>query len=500
MLHFETVCRLKGIHLEDGSMIYRYFSMALFLIFILNAVISHSQTLSPEQIWKIENSKNTEPTFYVLYADDNKYKVDKLVVPKDQLQQVLEKHIFSNKRSALNFIKIQKNISLYSKESLSFSKLQTEDPSQVIWAAQNQWSWEWEVKYSDWIKENFNKDFFVKYNIATDCADVAVSLRWIFSRINSLPAAQTFILSGRVFSNESMKTEWETLPTNEEWDKDERFLTALRYVLENTFTHSLYADSYPIQINASTLLLGTHFLILRGESGHTLLVSEIVKDQKIYTLCSTTPALVRRLARSGFSERQPQYYETAQKGGGGFLKIRWPRKTGEGFELVPREEMPFYSLEQYTDDFIKNDEGSFSKEVHTRLGLNLTPEDRYHDYITSLLASLEQRISIVNDGFAFCSKNDCSVGSTNYENYSTPSRDARILDTINEIQDIIRRYDWIHPNLSNDWKAQQSTEILTLGNTTLNLGQIIKIWSDEIYSSNPNDPVAIRWGINAEMF
>jgi hypothetical protein len=476
-------------------MIYRFLSVALFLIFILNAVISRAQGLFPEQIWKERSS----PTFYVLYAEDDKYHVDKIIVPENKMQQVVEKHLYSLKTRALEFIKNQKNISavseqVLSQQVLSFSKIQSES-SQAIWVAKNEWTWEWEQKYSAWIKENFDRNFFVRHQIKTDCADVAISLRWIFSRINSLPAAQTLMLTNRIFSNESMKVEWEALPTNDQWDKDERFLTALDYLLESTFTHSLYNDSYPIQISPESLLLGTHFLILRGESGHTLLVSEIVPEEKIYTLCSTTPAAVRRLARASFTERQPQYFEEAQRGGGGFLKMRWPQKTPEGFQLLPRTEMPYYSLEQYADDFIKNESHDFSEEVHHRLGLNLSPEDRYHEYVKKLYEGLEQRVSVVNEGATFCAVNDCSEGSPNYEAYSTPSRDGHILDFIESIHKVLHQYGWILQNIKKDWDAQQSTAIVTIEEKTLTLEEIIQIWSNKSYSSNPNDPIKTRWGI-----
>lgn len=51
--------------------------------------------------------------------------------------------------------------------------------STPLWRPKNTWSAEWEEKYNQWVEANFDEEFFVKKNLATDCADAAIMLRWI---------------------------------------------------------------------------------------------------------------------------------------------------------------------------------------------------------------------------------------------------------------------------------------------------------------------------------
>lgn len=474
-------------------MMYRYFSLVLFLIFILNAIISHSKELD-SQMWKIEDQQS-DSLYYFMYAEDSVYNINKMYISQDKLQEVLETHTFSSKDKAMKFILEQKNVSPI-KETFKFSKIQTEDPdsTQVIWPTENQWSWEWEQKYSQWVKENVDAGFFVKYGIPTDCADVAVSLRWIFSRINFLPAAQTLLGSGRIFSNESMRKEWETLPTDEEWNKDQRFMTALLYLLQNTYTHTLFNDSYPIAITPDALLLGTHFLTIRETGGHTLFVNEISQGDGIYVLYSTTPSQVRKLWRDHFYEQQHEYHESAQKDAGGFLKIRWPLKIDGTISLTPAEEMPNYSLEQY-DKHFSNGKRDFTEEVYHRMGLELSYEDTYKMFVQKLDMALAERVEVVKSGFEYCSQNGCPEDSPAYDAYSTPSRDRHIWDYIKVIKKVAP---WYRISLYKDWKKRLIQKVVLVNDQkTLTLKEIVNIWNKLEYSSDPNDSVEKRWGINA---
>jgi hypothetical protein len=477
-------------------MVYRFLTTVLFFIFVLNASISRAGS-DPEtsRIWKVNNKESN--TFYFLYEENDKYIVNKIRVPEKRLQEILEKRFFTSYDDALKFIKSQ-NVTSIQKNKLHFSKIQTEVPGS-IWPTLNEWSWEWEKKYADWIKDNFDEDFFVKYNIKTDCADVEISLRWIFSRINFLPAAQTTVLSDRVFSNESVRAEWKNLPTSENWYEDKKFLAGLDFILDNTYTHSLYFDSYPILIDKSSLLLGTHYLKLRENGGHTLIVQEFVNGRTIYTLSSDVPRMVRRMDKYGFwYTYQPKYYPAATAGGGGFVRMRWPRKIAGGYELVPREEMPFYSLEQYDADFIKNPRNDFAEEVHNRLGDTSTPMDRYSTAVSRLITIYKARVSIVENGFEFCSKNNCSEGTENYENYSTPERDAKITDTIKIVEQMTRDYNDSDPEIPEDWKEKLESIVVTIQDHPMSLSQLIDIWKEAKYSYDPKSPILERWGISSE--
>ena len=89
--------------------------------------------------------------------------------------------------------------------------------NQSIWEAKNRWNNDWELKFGQWLKQEVTLDFYKKYNIPTDCADAVIGLRWIFSRINYLPVANTLSDTGNLFGQFSMKKEWKRLPTATNW-------------------------------------------------------------------------------------------------------------------------------------------------------------------------------------------------------------------------------------------------------------------------------------------
>ena len=95
-------------------------------------------------------------------------------------------------------------------------------------------------------------------------------------------------------------------------------------------------------------------------------------------------------------------------------------------------------------------------------------------------------------GFEFCSLNDCSPGSANYDNWSTPSRDKASLDFALQIENLSNK----NIDLQKHFNATSlKLQIDLFENMSLNLLEIHKIWLDQKYSSDPNNSIHIRWGI-----
>ncbi|MCB0394454.1 MAG: hypothetical protein KDD25_07835, partial [Bdellovibrionales bacterium] len=212
--------------------------------------------------------QNSETQIFVSYDDHGKFILDRYKVRTNQLQEKISQHYFANENLLREYqSESAKDMTLVtSSESLNFAY--TED-NREIWETKNEWSWEWEIEYGRWLQSIDNIGYLYKYGVATDCADVAVAYRWIFARINGLPAGQTLAGTQVLFTNESMKNIWKDLPTSSEWHQDKLFLTALDYVLDNTYTHSIYKDSYPIEINRDAVIPGAHDLNLHStDTGH----------------------------------------------------------------------------------------------------------------------------------------------------------------------------------------------------------------------------------------
>lgn len=364
-----------------------------------------------------------------------------------------------------------------------------------IWTAKNEWSEEWESKFSEWVRNNFNKKFFKKYNIKTDCADAAVAIRWIYSRMMSLPAGNTLTFGGVMMTNRSLRSTWKDLPTSENWYDDRRFMTALDYLLLNTYTHSLQRDAYPIKISPTYLTEGTFHLEMREEDGHTRVISKIDRDTRNYPitdLYSNVPRVVRTLAEEPFTvSEQPEMRV------GGFMKHRWTKFSGNEADLVPANMMPGYSLEQYRPEFFTHGIPNFSAEVVARFQEAFDPVMALEALFKNIKNSMRDRIDVVASGYSACQKVDCSPGSSGYENWSTPSRDGRLLGYFKQIQNYLK-------TLSGDeltrfavrYKQELSRKYIKIDRKKYLYQDLEEIWTKGLYSSNPKDPPQRRWGLN----
>src|SRR5512136_1686377 len=110
----------------------------------------------------------------------------------------------------------------------AFGEIVNESSRQVWRVSDRRWSIEEEVRFGKWIEQNITEDFFIRFKIPVDCADVPYAVRWIYARIAHLPAAAS-TKEGKWIGHWSV--DWKHLPTHSEWDKDRRFRAALLYML-----------------------------------------------------------------------------------------------------------------------------------------------------------------------------------------------------------------------------------------------------------------------------
>ncbi|MEQ1664234.1 MAG: hypothetical protein ABL927_02540 [Bdellovibrionales bacterium] len=464
--------------------------------------ISFSERVSLENVTATELAENEEfwvnpaqsGEFYFSYYQENKYIVDRFSLDSYGIQRKQSHNVFeieSAKNSFLNKHSLVKTTAsdLFANlfRDSSSLKVNYNTIGKVIWQSEEAWSIDWEKKYTDWIVNNFNVNFFEETNIAVDCADVAYALRWIFSRINKLPMGSTLMGSGKLFTNESMHEEWLKLKTNENWKKDERFLAALNYVLSNTFTHTLVIDSYPVAVNGNFLTPGAHYLNIYSEdSGHTQIVSEINREfGGLFLTFSSTPREVRELWTEYFYER----IWFAKPSEGGLLKIRWLEKLNNIWVLRPANKMPGFSLEQYNPKFANNYDG-FSDAVEARLGAKTTEVEKMNQAIKTLDERLRARIAVVEEGYLFCKKNDCSPNTLNYENWSTSRRDSRIVQSVVLID---LKTDW-SSELFKIWLKYTENRQLLIEKKNISIDDVVSAFRTRNYSVDPRDNVLKRWG------
>lgn len=371
-----------------------------------------------------------------------------------------------------------------------------------IWPTREEWSQDWEDRFSDWIRKETGPDFFKQNNIATDCADVAFSLRWIFSRIHFLPVANTLGANNRLMTNESSSSLWNELPTDPNWKKDKRFLKALNYFLDQAYTHTLMKDSYPIALNTKYFKEGVYHLTLHDTSGHTQLIHETNYQNPsrppFMAIASTTPRAVRTLYAN------MPFFGKFEKGKSAFLRFRWPAKSTSGQTyLVPPKNHPGFSEEQFSPDFNQS-EFSMLLPVYRKLVPSFSLSGAVAHNFQDIESSTLERIDVVSKGWQACQPpNDCQEGSDLYESWSTPSRDQRLKDRLNLTRD------FEFAALTNGNKSEL-LEIQALKkeflSKTISIPDLGKIsfkrieWNlnRQLFSSNPRVSPAGRWGFGPQ--
>lgn len=415
----------------------------------------------------------------VVRSEESRWVVEVVSPSSDGWPEVTSRKTFANKEQAQAQAQIFESQGVVT-SALSFEPLMA---SGNLWPTKAAWSVEWEQRYAKWIETEVDAEFFVRYNIATDCADVAYSLRWIFARINGLPAAARLGGSNVLMSNETVRSEWSRLPTASEWHKDRRFLAALNYLLDMTYTHTLWNDSFPVALNREALLSGSYHLSLRDNSGHTQLVHWLGEDSGVpfLTLNSTVPRKVRSLMDSMLFADYPKNKE------GGLLRFRWAVKTSSGMTLKPATEMPGYSLEQFSFKSQKD----FTFALFEKLGFSGGAE-AIRDYLyKDILEQFRARVGIVEEGFTKCQKIDCKPGTVGWEDWSTPSRDSRIKGKIGSLASLN-----FQPTNSPNKYADQ--EVLVLEGVSWPLKAMIWNWKNEQFNSDPRETATSRWSAGKE--
>lgn len=484
-----------------------------------------------------------------IYQNDGHWSIQAFVMDEDGLPQVTkpQRVTFSSRDKALEFAKKQYGIK---DENINTTSLTTElalelpsqsptfgvnDTSNILWKAEGAWSWEMEQKCSAFTKENLDVDFYKELGIENDCADIAYQERIICARIFNLPLGFR-LAGGGWFTNETMKSDWKKLKTVA-WKKgefdftnkdpevikalktkvvenlknDKRLHAALEYVANTTYTHTLQTATYPIAISKESLIEGTIFLYIHGESGHTLIINEVNTDASVrlplYTLSSTVPKEVRPLYESPFFDAaQPE------NGIGGFRRFLWPQVVKGKMSLVDPKKMPHYSMEQYSPEFMvdpnappveegKEEYKNFSLFVFKRLNPNFDPLLRITEGLNTLKEMIKNRDDVVIKGYDYCvtQKKDCSDGTAGYEDWSTPSRDKRIIDLMNDMENYTNAL-MSFPEISEAWNNANETMNLSINNQDYLLKSLHWSWRNNYFSSTPTDTPDVRWGLSPQFF
>ncbi len=358
-----------------------------------------------------------------------------------------------------------------------------ESPSQVWRVGDRRWTVEEEIRYGKWVEENLTEDFFIRYKIPIDCADVPYAVRWIYARMAKLPAA-AHTKNNRLIGHWSK--DWGNLPTHKEWHKDQRFRRALLYMLSETTTRTLPLDTYPIRIDAESVTPGTPFFITESHSG---IVARIITDgshvHPVQTWESTYPAKIQKLNQRNFLSTRPESTTYS-----GLVKFRWPIFENGEWRYLPPKKHPFYSEEQYSSHFY---EGSidYAEAVARRIDPSqYDPQERLEKLLETIANYLRERIPIVLAGYRRCQRGGCREGSELWEIYSTPGRDGFIILLMDYLQQFVEL------NQLDKERLKERMEAIYLPISRDRLVTLYHIYQNYLWlSPHPEDSIEARWGL-----
>ncbi|GEM_PF-1463424 len=363
-----------------------------------------------------------------------------------------------------------------------------------VWPILNRWSPEWERRYSQWIEQNATPNFLLDNNVEVDCADTPYAFRWIFARINYLPQG-AHTNDGSYFGNWSVRPDLAALPMADDWRQDQRFRAGLKYVLEAYVRGgSIPYDTYPIDIRpeAGHLRPGS----MAAEHEHVRLVNHIIPDSAdpVRQISGTRPRKLQTLSEETLSDMIDN-----NGPGWGIVNFSWWEYDFNlhRYRCVPDEKMPGFSLDQYqlSEAFVCSQwiQQSFRKQSSKPVD----PQEALTNRINNIRELLRVRVDMVNSAWNYYQSHpqDRDPKSIQYDDYSTPHRDERLLQFIEQAQQVAVQY-----NIPAAVLEQRFAEVtVPTGDPQMpscDLRSIAYRLQQGALSGVPWDPPARRWGLD----
>lgn len=382
----------------------------------------------------------------------------------------------------------------------------------MVWKAENTWNDVWEKRYQHWVKNNWTEDFFMNekkpkyYKFSHDCADATYAMRLIFSYEYKLP----FVINnptkrGKTISNG--KTSWDKYP------EEVRVRKFLEYVANRTSTRTLARDTFPIALD--DIKPGD---LYAAPNVHSYQIVNITETGVAEVMSSTTPQAPRFLDRiPSFPFYVPEDIKGKKDGYRRFIQPQNIRK--------PIKKQPGYSDEQFhIAASVKYDYVRFTDIIASALGKRKEEADQKTlRLLIAMCMYANDRAVYVYDALWKIQKmkkqgRRCMTRSE-YDNYSTPSRDRRLKAFFNAVKNHHERNSkykhWTQPQRWAKTLFSPTTprpaEIKDLNSfckVQMSLGEEYFIPLRELRQnlaagkviSDPHAPLEYRWGAQIEPY
>jgi len=402
---------------------------------------------------------------------------------------------------------MKKFVRLYFKLTIGLFFLITSSTSfAMVWKAENTWNSVWEKRYQHWVKNNWTEDIFMNekkpiyYKFSNDCADAVYAMRLIFSYEYKLP----FVINnpnkrGKTISNG--KTRWDKYP------EEKRVRKFLDYVANVTSTRTLARDTYPIALD--DIKPGD---IYAAPDVHSYQIVNITNEGVAEVMSSTTPKAPRFLDRiPSFPFYLPEDYKRKTDGYRRFIQPQNIRK--------PLKKQPGYSEEQFEiARSVKYDYVRFTDIIASALGKKKEdPDKKTLRLLIAMCMYANDRSVYVYDALyklqEMKNKGRKCMTRSEYNNYSTPSRDRRLIAFFTAVKNHYERNSkykhWTQPQRwaktlfsVKEPRPRDVKELNEFCMVQMSLGEKYFMPLRELRKnllagrviSDPNAPLEYRWG------
>lgn len=366
----------------------------------------------------------------------------------------------------------------------------------AVWETTNEWNAQWEKEFERWVQTSWTTDIFTSpssdYNgLLPDCADAVYSMRAIFAFEHGLPFAVVDPSTQRtVFSNTTTKFKHYR-------QGSDRVVAFLFWLYDILGTTTLGTDSIPVLIDRQNVRPGG--FLLAKESKHSYTIKKL-RDTGVPTLYYSTQANDGTLLVRSWPSENFLFAEGILPPSG----IRYYRTPDQ--LLKPEWEVPGFSKEQYSFPA-----GRFIQTAQRMLSVrNESGEEALKRHMEDICQLTNTRASMVAKAYDWLEANPgrC-MGSKDYDDMSTPSRDRQIKQAYVELKKV---YDTvirdrtpltktvaeqvanIFASSGKNEKGSQYCRIEHIEGRYISLGEWRRRLFNERFSSNPNDPYTVRWG------
>lgn len=379
-----------------------------------------------------------------------------------------------------------------------------------VWTADNQWSEDYEEKYSQWMTtSHVHADLFIDkespyYGLRADCADAAYALRAIFSFENSLPFAISNPSGGRT----SKYLTNDSTAFDKYRDPHKRVVAFLNNLGESVGTENLSRmDTYPVKLD--TVNPGTLYTYkIKGRFRRVIRHAYTIKDIQptgSFDLIYSTQAIKKENLPMNY--RKGKELVNLPQTVWGFRKFKWPTNLHVANSSLP--ESFGYSLEQYSlaKELGQNEFFSYVKNLLKTE--DETPNRMIARVLENICQEATARIGYVDQGVNYNnSRNGRCMDYTDYDIYSTPARDKALKSSYEALA-----YNWsqvsesvsdnnlsiivetiLGGNFQDNTLVLDYCPIAVQGLGTFDLATIWKRIQVGSLSSHPNDTLSARWG------